>query len=344
MYDLLVFIGRFQPLHLGHQEVIERALSLSKRVLVLVGSSGQARSTRNPFTFEERRGFIDKAFPTATNLIVRPLRDHTYNDTAWITEVQQHVKEVLLGGSKNCWVPDGLRDFKVGLIGCNKDHTSYYLKMFPDYASESVEFINPLNATAIRNQMYDGTLPHRWEEAAVMNPKVYDRLVKFMETPEFAKLRSTHEFLVKYREKYGPGPHETADALIQVGGKILLIRRGKEYGHGLLAMPGGFKHLTERFREAMVRELKEETKIKVPRPVLLGSIVNSHLADDPGRSERGVITSMVYHIKLENDVSLPEVRGSDDADEAFWMDIADLREEDFFEDHYHIIKLLLGIN
>ena len=54
-YDYLVFIGRFQPFHNGHKRVIDHALELSKKVIVLVGSVDQPRCTRNPFTFQERK-------------------------------------------------------------------------------------------------------------------------------------------------------------------------------------------------------------------------------------------------------------------------------------------------
>jgi bifunctional NMN adenylyltransferase/nudix hydrolase len=338
-YDLLVFIGRFQPLHKGHQEVIERAIELSERVLVLVGSANQARSTRNPFTYEERAKLITDIYP---NVITRPLHDHTYNDTAWIMEVQENVKHVLLQGET--WQPNGLKDFNVGLIGCNKDHTSYYLKMFPDWANESIEFIDPLSATSIRNHFFEGKLAKRPFAAAVMDTSVYDFLVEFAKTEAFTKLADEHVYLEEYYMDYGNGPFLTADALVQVGGKVLLIKRGKEYGHGLLAMPGGFVNHTETFQSAAIRELREETNLRVPIPVLKGSIRKTFVADDPNRSARARLVSQVYHIVLENDVKLPEIRGGDDADEAMWMDISDLRREDFFEDHFHVIKLMLGLN
>lgn len=345
-YDLLVFIGRFQPLHRGHQEVIERALSLSERVLVLIGSANQARDTRNPFTYEERAKLINGIYP---EVITRPLEDHTYNDSAWISEVQQHAKKVLIGGEKNCWdprawQPNGLADYNVGLIGCNKDHTSYYLKMFPDWANEAIEFVDPINATAIRNRMFEGTLDQKQFEVAVVPVSVYDFMKAFQDTEDFEKLHDEFMYLENYKEDYGNGPFLTADALIQVGGKILLIKRGKEYGHGLLAMPGGFVNHTETFLNAAIRELREETNLRVPAPVLRGSIKRTFVADAPNRSARARLVSQVYHIVLENDVKLPEVRGGDDADEAMWVDISDLRKRDFFEDHYHIIKLMLGLN
>lgn len=346
MYDLLVFIGRFQPLHLGHQEVIEKALKLSKKVLVLVGSAGTPRTLRNPFTYEERSNLIRMIYP---DVITRPLQDHTYNDPAWMAEVQTHVKEVLLPKGK--WQPDGLADFKVGLIGCDKDHTSFYLKMFPEWESENIPFISPLNATAVRNQLYTESMPQRCFEAAIMDLKVCDFLGEFQKSEAFKGLKYMYDYIFDpiegSRAKYGAGPFLTADTLIQVGSKILLIRRGREYGHGLLAMPGGFVEKDERFLDAAIRELREEVRLKVPEPVLRGSIVNRRVFDDPFRSERGRLVTECFHIRLDNEKELPKFKGSidpDEVDEILWVDISDLRREDFFEDHFFIISSMLGLS
>ena len=58
-FDLLVFIGRFQPFHNGHNKVIEQALRDAKHVLVLIGSANIPRNIRNPFTFQERKETVE---------------------------------------------------------------------------------------------------------------------------------------------------------------------------------------------------------------------------------------------------------------------------------------------
>ena len=58
MFDFLVFIGRFQPFHVGHLQVLKQALAQSAQVIVLIGSARQARNTRNPFTVAERAQMI----------------------------------------------------------------------------------------------------------------------------------------------------------------------------------------------------------------------------------------------------------------------------------------------
>ena len=92
---------------------------------------------------------------------------------------------------------------------------------------------------------------------------------------------------------------------------------------------------------AALRELREETMIKVPLPVLRGSIVRSKVFDAIDRSPRGRIITHAYHIVLP-DGELPRVKGSDDAEKARWVPIAEVKSEECFEDHYEIIQHFLG--
>jgi bifunctional NMN adenylyltransferase/nudix hydrolase len=80
----------------------------------------------------------------------------------------------------------------------------------------------------------------------------------------------------------------------------------------------------------------------VPEPVLRGSIVDQEVFDDPNRSSRGRTITHCFLIKLRDDTALPKVKGSDDADKALWIPISELRPEDHFEDHYHMIQAMLA--
>ena len=95
-YDLMVIIGRLQPIHNGHQELILDALSRAQNVLILLGSANESRTFRNPFTFHERKELIELNFPSYLDrLIVRPLDDHP-DDNDWLDEVQSHIRNVCL--------------------------------------------------------------------------------------------------------------------------------------------------------------------------------------------------------------------------------------------------------
>ena len=57
-YGTGLFIGRFQPFHLGHLHAVGFALDGVDRLLLGIGSSNCSREPANPFTAAERRAMI----------------------------------------------------------------------------------------------------------------------------------------------------------------------------------------------------------------------------------------------------------------------------------------------
>lgn len=348
-YDLLVFIGRFRPFHLGHRRVVDIALRKAKKVLILVGSAYQPRRPRNPWTWEEVAQMVRASFPNVpkSKLLIRPMEDYTYRDEMWVASVQEEVKDAISANFP------GRQKRKIGLIGCSKDSSSYYLKLFPQWGNVNVRFLNPLNATDIRNRYFENVQPEMWWAAQgkgqmVLDPGVVEWLQNFREHPEYDNIRSYHDAAVKYKRKRQGGAEYfvydlAADAVVTQSGHILLIERKSAFGNGLLALPGGHKNPDETFLDCAIRELREETRLRVPVPVLKGSIKDLFVADDPYRSERGGIVSQAFHFKLADQTELPEVRGDDDAKRAFWLPLSELQSNNMFEDHYHIICKLLRI-
>ena len=124
---------------------------------------------------------------------------------------------------------------------------------------------------------------------------------------------------------------------------VLLVQRGGEPYAGMWALPGGFKRPDETLDEAARRELREETRLKVPAPVLKGSIRRQEVYDDPYRSARGRTITHAFYMELEPNASLPKVKGGDDARQARWVPLGELTPERLFEDHYFIIQDILGL-
>ena len=54
-------------------------------------------------------------------------------------------------------------------------------------------------------------------------------------------------------------PRPVGLGLVPVGDGLLLVRRGIEPGYGKLALPGGYMEMGETWREAVAREVREET-------------------------------------------------------------------------------------
>lgn len=346
-YDYLVFIGRFQPFHWGHKVVVQQALEISDNVIILIGSSNRSRSTYNPWTFEERKNVIEQEFyGDKSRVLIYPLEDWMYNDAIWIKKVQEVVKESILdtfsGNSKHNTL-HGYNDIKIGLIGCDKDHSSFYLKLFPQWDSIDVSNYNNLNSTIIRNSYFSGH--SYWEDSQITPISTYRFLNEFKEFNTYNFLVEEQNFIKRYKSAWN-GPYKpifsTVDSVVIQSGHILLVKRKARPGKGQLALPGGFVQQSEKLEDAVIRELREETKIKVPDPVLRGSIVNIKVFDDPHRSTRGRTITHAYLFNLNNQTTLPKVKGGDDAEKAFWVPLANLTPEELFEDHYFIIQNMVG--
>ena len=333
-YDYLIFIGRFQPFHTGHEQVIKTALSLSSKVIVLIGSAYQPRSIRNPWNFHERESFIRDNFSTLENqkILTFPLLDYIYNESLWIKSIQQIVSGVVHTKIAS--------DLKIGLIGHQKDESSYYLSQFPQWQREEISNFDNISSTDIRElYFYNGSIADNVSE------KVSKQLEKFQHTKEYNQVSKEFMFVKKYKQQWDKSPYTpmfiTVDALVIQSGHILLIQRKAQPGQGLMALPGGFINPEETLKNAVIRELREETRIKVPAPVLAGSITKTEVFDDPYRSNRGRTVTHAYLIELSGK-ELPKVKGGDDASKAFWVPFAEIDPELMFEDHYHIIQAMIG--
>jgi nicotinamide-nucleotide adenylyltransferase len=65
-------VGRFQPLHNGHVQLIRRALEECVNVTVAIGSSTARPSLRNPFTLDERRRMLEAVFANQVQIVALP--------------------------------------------------------------------------------------------------------------------------------------------------------------------------------------------------------------------------------------------------------------------------------
>ena len=334
-YNTLVLIGRFQPLHSAHLEIIKRATALTDQLVIIVGSANQPRTYKNPFTFAERKQMIlDATRGLDLRIYVEPNTDTIYNDQAWAVRVQSIVSTYRDLGDR------------VGIIGHKKDDSSFYLDMFPQWGYENVELLEFLSAVDIRDLYFKQQVNYKFI-MGVLPETTYDFLLDFAHTEDYRQIISEREFIAEHNKQYAglryPPIFSTADAVVIQSGHVLMIKRRAEPGKGLWALPGGYVNARtdKSVEDAAIRELREETQIRVPAPVLRGSIVRSKVFDAIDRSPRGRIITHAFHIQLP-DGELPKVKGSDDAEKARWVPIAEVRSEECFEDHFEIISHFVG--
>ena len=122
----------------------------------------------------------------------------------------------------------------------------------------------------------------------------------------------------------------TADCIVitrEAEPKVLLIQRGGEPFKGCWAFPGGFMEMDETTEQCAIRELEEETGLKIHEVCQIGAY--SKVDRDP----RGRTMTVAYLALV--DAPLP-VKGLDDAAKAQWFPLSALPALAF--DHADILK------
>lgn len=139
-----------------------------------------------------------------------------------------------------------------------------------------------------------------------------------------------------YTYKY-PRPAVTADCVVVTREKepqVLLIQRGNPPFKGCWAFQGGFMNMDETTEQCAIRELEEETGLKVSELQQIGAY--SKVDRDP----RGRTVTIAYLVRVDKPVA---VIGQDDAAQAEWWPLSALPQLAF--DHEDIMRdALLLIN
>jgi len=343
-YDTAILIGRFEPVHHGHMALLRHGLAQAREAIVVLGSAWQARSPKNPFTWQERADMVLGALPEADRPRVRflPVRDY-YNEPRWVQAVRQGAAELL---------PTGGAPQRIGLVGHFKDASSSYLRRFPGWDLMDLERQGGIDATAIRDH-YFGAAPGT--TAAALAPlandiptSTRDFLQRFAQQPEFPALQEEWRMLRGYRAAWAAAPYPpvfvTVDALLRCQGHVLLIRRAHAPGKGLWALPGGFLEPRDTLWQSCLRELAEETHCALPEATLRAALRQVTVFDHPDRSQRGRTLTHTHFFDLE-DTPLPAVQGGDDALHAQWIPLDRLAamEDQCFEDHFHMLDQFLQL-
>lgn len=105
-------------------------------------------------------------------------------------------------------------------------------------------------------------------------------------------------------------------AIVRDGaGRILLVRRGRPPSAGTWSLPGGRVEEGESDAEAVAREMREETGLRVTVGVLVGRVE---------RAGPGGQTYDIYDYGAR--VAGGRLAAGDDASDARWVTLAELRE------------------
>lgn len=128
----------------------------------------------------------------------------------------------------------------------------------------------------------------------------------------------------------------TVDAVIlqeEVNDKsVLLVKRKNDPFKDQWALPGGFLEEDETFEAGAIRELEEETGLKID------TLEQAGVVGTPGRDPRGRTISIIFFGIVNNP---GKVKGNDDASDAGWFNLNNLPRLAF--DHLQILKDIFKI-
>ena len=344
-HDVAVYVGRFQPFHDGHLALLRRALALAPRCVVVIGSAHQAHTPKNPFGWDERAAMIRDALPPdeARRLLLLPMRDY-YDLPRWVVEVRAGVAALLAGAGLPA-------DARLVLVGHFKDLSSEYLRSFGGWAIESLPRVDVEDGTQLRDALFgDGAaaLADGGVVARQVPPSTSAWLRRWVASAEYGRLAGEWRMLNDYHAAWAVAPYPpvlvTVDAVVRCAGRVLLIRRAHAPGVGLFAVPGGFIDQHETALQSCLRELHEETHLALSDTELRACLKGNAVFDHPDRSLRGRTITHAFFFDL-GECALPAVRADDDAQAVEWLAIDALAgvEDQFHDDHFHILDRFLGL-
>ncbi len=89
-----LYIGRFQPLHIGHIEAIKYVMEKVNELIIVIGSAEKSHSSDNPFTAGERlrmvRASLDEIGINPSKYYLIPVPDASMH-SVWVSQILYYV-------------------------------------------------------------------------------------------------------------------------------------------------------------------------------------------------------------------------------------------------------------
>ncbi|MFX0212235.1 MAG: nicotinamide-nucleotide adenylyltransferase [Candidatus Hodarchaeota archaeon] len=88
-----LFVGRFNPFHLGHLKVVEHVLEQEDELIIAIGSTQQSHTATNPFTAGERVLMIHETMKEAEipldRLFIVTIPD-IFRNSVWVSHLRSY--------------------------------------------------------------------------------------------------------------------------------------------------------------------------------------------------------------------------------------------------------------
>jgi len=112
-----LYIGRFQPYHLGHSQVIQVIAEKVDEIIIGIGSAQQSHQTNNPFTAGERVLMVSQAMEkldAKTHII--PIED-IHRNSLWTSHVKSLIPPFHIVYSNNPLVIELFSEVGIEVVG-----------------------------------------------------------------------------------------------------------------------------------------------------------------------------------------------------------------------------------
>lgn len=175
-----IYVWRFQPLHLGHERVLETMISENDKVIVFIGTGWDEQN--NPFSFHDVRDFFTKFI--SWDCIVEEIAD-TESDKVWVENLWNTINaHTILNTSLTFYGWDIERDYAIQAI--QKYIAQYYSGeiMYTELSREAFFFWEVWKQVAISGTLCrELIIEKEWERLRLfVSPSVFYSITKKYES------------------------------------------------------------------------------------------------------------------------------------------------------------------
>jgi len=327
-YAASVYIGRFQPFHNGHLNSIKSALQKSHRLILVLGGAYLSPSIRGPWSIEERIQMIKNCLTKQqlNRIDFVYVRDRLYCEQLWIQNVKGELAKLID------------TNLPIAIIGHEKDSSSYYLKVFPQWDFLETGNFKGINATDIRKSYF---LSKNLKSAYDKTPKSISNWLKnYRKKNAFKIIKEKYIYIQKMlsNDKLNMN-NDVFNVFIVCNNYVLLLKSKQTLRKYLFSMP----EIEELNQNDPKNSILSEIIFKNSNNKLNFELLNHRIFDYSGRYPIGVQKSNTFYFKLNHE-NLPVVLPGKNSEHVEWILLDDIHllENQIYSDHFQIMSWFLN--